>query len=177
MSRMHYQILPEAERLFAPSRFDRELVTEFLFFFSRAEFALKAAGFAEPDRNDAPKMRWSSFADSLAGCLNSLNDTALADAYQVLNTRPPHRHVFKDGQLCWRPRRRRDGQSPEAFVIESVTTVRNNLFHGGKELTSPFSERDRELVRSALVVLAHAVSLHPTVRSHFGDTGPDRAAA
>lgn len=170
-------LLPRNHALFAATRFDRETVADFLLLFSRAEYALKAAGLVSAGAADAPQISWDRFANTLPGKLSPPPDPAIADALQYLQHHPPDRQVLKQGHLRWLPRTISSGQSEEAFLIRSITTVRNNLFHGGKELARPFAERDRLLVRSALLVLAYALSRHETVLAAYLDAGPDVAVA
>src|SRR5262249_60391754 len=116
--------------------------------------------FVERGHYDEPRVKWARFADSLRPHLRppDMDDGALREAYCYLVENPPQRQILRDRSLRWRPRTRRENQSCEAFLVESITTVRNNLFHGGKELTVPLTERNRELVRAALRWLAHAIS-------------------
>jgi hypothetical protein len=177
MNRTYKDFLPSRHGLFAGTRFDRETVADFLLLFSRAEYALKAAGFVRRGQYDEPKIQWSRFADSIREDLRPTSDGALQEAFQYLGDHPPHRQVLEGHHLRWRPRTTRTDQTLEAFLIESITTVRNNLFHGGKELSTPLTERDRILVRSALLVLAHAISVSESVAHEFAEAGGDIAVA
>jgi hypothetical protein len=55
--------------------------------------------------------------------------------------------------------------------------VRNNLFHGGKELRWLMAERDRRLIESSLVVLAHCITLNKNVHDAFLEMPPGDVAA
>src|SRR5438876_12413600 len=117
------QLLPANNRLFASERFDRDLVRDFLFLFSRAEFALKAAGLVRPRAHEQPHVEWERFARGLGGRLLSAPDAEVAEAESYLTDHPPDREVLEDQVLRWRRRRQRADQTREDFLIESVKTV------------------------------------------------------
>jgi hypothetical protein len=161
--------------LSSADRIDRELIAEFLITFSRAEYALKAAEFVYPvaDRADGRfDVAWDRFADEIAGALLQ-SDLGSDPAIRYLMDKPPQKQVLTARGLKWKPRSRH-GQSPARFLVRSVTTVRNNLFHGAKE---PLVERDRQLVRGALRALKLFISLHEEVFHAFQEIGPKPRAA
>ena len=61
--------------------------------------------------------------------------------------------------------------------LDLITTVRNNLFHGGKKVTGMFAERDYRLVQSSLVILAHAIGLGTNVQHAFEELPPEQDTA
>lgn len=171
------RFLPSRSLLFSPDQFDRDLVRDFLFAFSRAEYALKTAGFLKRGGYDEPKIEWRRFAETIAVELDgTLLDEKVLQAREYLSEHPPDRQVFPKSGLQWQPRVQRPDQTNAQFLIESVTQVRNNLFHGGKELMGRLAERDRELVEAALIMVVFAVSLDDRVSALYLDAGP-RAAA
>ena len=170
------RFLPSHSLLFAPDRFDRDLVRDFLFAFSRAEYALKWAGFVRGGRWGELKIEWSRFAEDIAPQLSASSDDQVSKARQYLTENPPKREALSASGLKWQRRVRRADQSDAQFLIESVTQVRNNLFHGGKELMGLLAERDRQLVDSALTMVVFAVSVHGRVAAIFQEAGPSVAA-
>lgn len=172
VSTSYKHLLPSESSLFASNRFDRDLVRDFLFVFSRAEYALKKAGFVHAGFNDVPKIEWREFASKLGDRLLNCPDEAIESAELYLSTNPPKKQTYGPHGLEWRERSRRSDQSAAQFLIESATQVRHNLFHGGKDLMGRLAERDSELVSAALLVIAFAISLDSEIQKAFQDAGP-----
>jgi hypothetical protein len=107
--------------------------------------------------------------------LNSCN-LAVAEAISYLSSNPPQKQVVRHGGLGWEPRTSDNPRDP-VFLMRSITTVRNNLFHGGKEVTGRLAERDHRLVQSSLVVLAHAIGLDTNVQHAFEELPPEQDTA
>jgi hypothetical protein len=85
---------------------------------------------------------------------------------------PPAKQVVKDKSLSWEPRKC-DTQKPDPlFLILSVATVRNNLFHGGKRIHGPLAERDFRLLLSCLNLLSYALTLDSDVIRFFKEEIP-----
>ncbi len=165
------QGFPAAERVFLTRSVDRELVLSFLMAFARAEHALKEAEFAEM-QNGAITICWDRFARALGRKALESEDIQTQDAINYLTAHPPKKQVLPPKR--WKKREPQRGQEPE-FLVRSVTTVRNNLFHGGKEMTESLVERDQQLIRSSLLVLRHLVNSHELLREAFEITGPAHA--
>jgi hypothetical protein len=166
------RFLPSCGASFSPDRFDRDLVRDFLFAFSRAEYALKAAGFVRAGKWGELHILWSAFAEEIAETLNAAADLDVLEAQRYLRDNPPKKQVLSASGLQWQAREKRNNQTDAQFLVESVTQVRNNLFHGGKELMGRLAERDRELVGAALTTVAFAVSAHVCVSALFEEVGP-----
>jgi hypothetical protein len=175
-SHSYTRFLPSSNSLFALDPVDRDLVRDFLFAFSRAEYALKASGFVTRGASPEPRIQWDEFAREIATDLANPTSDEVSRAKQYLNDYPPMKQVYRQSSLRWEARVRSAEQTPETFLIRSVTQVRNNLFHGGKELRGPLAERDRRLVHSALTMVAFAVSVHDRVAMYYGEVGPRVAA-
>jgi len=71
------------------------------------------------------------------------------------------------------PGQRSNNSMDPTFLVRSITTVRNNLFHGGKEIEGPLAERDRHLIQNSLLLLVQAIRLEPSVRRAFGELPPE----
>lgn len=165
-----------ARRMFSPPRIDRNLVTDFFMTFARAEFALKRAGYVAPGKHREPKIKWEDFARSIGDKLLQSRDLAVCKAIGYLAANPPRRQVVDDHGLTWEPRVSDDPKDP-VFLIRSITCVRNNLFHGGKEIQGLLPERDLDLIRNSLTLLAYAVTLAPSVVYAFEELPPEHDAA
>lgn len=166
------QLVPA--HLFSPARLDRELIADFFMLFARAEFALKKAEFTSLCRSEGEKIvvDWDRFALSLGPTLTDPADPEIRDAVKYLQEKPPQKQVWKNRRIDWKKRECTDTGDP-VFVVRSVTTVRNNLFHGGKEVVGLMAERDRELLQNCLLVLAFSLTLNADVIKAFGELGPE----
>lgn len=145
-----------------------ELVHELLAVFSRAEYALKAAGYVQNENGDA-RANWDRFANSVSDDFERIESDDFRNAVKYLLEQPPRKQVVRQGALRFEEQAR-DNHQPRGWqVLLSVRTVRNNLFHGGKYL--PMGEtdggRDETLVRHSLAVLKHCVELDQDVGTHY----------
>lgn len=112
---------------------------EFLFWFSRFEFALKKAGClksADPGKKAEPN--WDMFVKR-----NRAKYEPSAAARALLNARPRQQVTAAGGQLAWQ-----DLQfAATEFELQKVTLllrlVRNNLFHGGKPADAAWDDADK----------------------------------
>jgi hypothetical protein len=155
----------------------RELVTEFFMLFARAEFALKRAGFViNYQRGERVDVDWDRFACSLGDAVTSPTDDRILEGVKYLQRKAPKKQVLRNGQLQWKDRPCPDLRDPK-FVIRSITTVRNNLFHGGKEIVGLMAERDRQLLENSSLVLAYCLKINEEVYHAFEELGPEEAVA
>jgi len=168
----HLLPLRGARRLFSSPCIERDLVTDFFMTFARTEYALKRAGLVEAGRSDEPRIQWDDFARSIGDILLKSCNPAVAGAISYLSSHPPQKQVVRRGSLRWEPRTSDNPRDP-VFLMRSITTVRNNLFHGGKEVTGGLTERDHRLVRSSLVILVHAIGLDANVQHAFEELPPE----
>jgi hypothetical protein len=149
-----------------------ELTLAFFVFFSRFEYALKAAGKATARRGDAAEANWQIVELALrqAGAEQLGRVRAKAG---ILLTDPPRKQVFTNGELQWRSAGPSGDEAQN--LVASVKRVRNNLFHGGKYSPAgvDLSPRSVELVQRAKAVLEELLQL-PALsdvfeRFHSGD--------
>jgi hypothetical protein len=140
----HLSPLRGARRLYSSPRIDRELVTDFFMTFTRTEYALKRAGYVEAGWSGEPRIKWDDFARSIGDTLLNSCSPAVAGAISYLSSNPPQKQVVRHGGLAWEPRTSDNLRDP-VFLMRSITTVRNNLFHGGKEVRGMLAERDHRL--------------------------------
>jgi len=149
---------------------DQELVFAFLVVFSRFECALKRSGYLKHDDGPA-EPNWDTFANTLKGRLGSIAEPKFIEASRFLLAKPPETQVATHRQLGWRKTIRGDGESEERYLLRLVTTVRNNLFHGGK-YPYPFGpvvdvSRDRRLLQAGISILEACLALSPEVQALF----------
>lgn len=133
--------------------------------FARAEYALKKAGYLSEQKT--PKIRWDKFAAKIGERLLASDEPAVQQAIKSLAENPPAKQVVKDGSLIWESRKCDKRKPDPLFVILSVTTVRNNLFHGGKKIHGTLAERDFRLLLSCLKLLSCALTLDRDVLRFF----------
>jgi hypothetical protein len=170
--------LAPASPLFSSRRIDKELLADFFMTFARAEYALKEAGYFRADKNGAPLIQWHDFARKIGESLSKSDESAVLKAIQYLADNPPRKQVVnKDGRLTWKSRASDAAQRDPLFLIQSVTTVRNNLFHGGKQISGLLEERDRLLLISCLNLLSYAISLDQDVLHSFEELPIEVGAA
>lgn len=151
--------------------YDRALVFMFFMEFSRFEYAMKRSGFLKPGTRSA-RPDWQALAESLTGRLLHTSHEPFEIGVRELCRRPPRQQiVLPDGTLGWKELQRNSEDTFEAYVIQLMKTVRNNLFHGGK---FPHPEgslsdiiEDRVLIESALEVLRMVRHLVPSIDAYF----------
>lgn len=81
---------------------------------------------------------------------------------EALLASPPEQQIVADNlELAWQPIRFEKCTSDLDKVVESVKTVRNNLFHGGKHGAAGWDDavRARSLIGMSTAVLASLAAL------------------
>jgi hypothetical protein len=120
------------------SRELRDLAFDFFYWFSRFEFALKAAPYLEDDKVGARAMPgWEKFFADWQ------DRYTLTPAGQKLIDAKPQRQVVGQNGLDFAEVRFDDKPSDLVKVIRLAKTVRNNLFHGGKHGSAYWDDPDR----------------------------------
>lgn len=149
------------------TKISKELALEFFLVFSRAEFALKAAGYAQETKGEV-KPDWDRFARELKDIFNPTTSEELDTACAYYIGLPPQKQVFKDGSLGWKKSLPKQRSLIEILII-FIRRVRNNLFHGGKFSPQNFNETERNeyLLAFALCILKEAVHLNPKVKQVY----------
>jgi hypothetical protein len=143
---------------------DKELVLEFFWRFSAFECALKREGFLRASSGWA-EPNWKAFSRDIQGQFSGVATPEFHQAVAELKRLAPRRQIVVDGRLAWETVVQGD-KSDEAFTIDLLKTVRNNLFHGGKYPDGPVGEiaRDRNILRAALAILDGCYELHAGLR-------------
>lgn len=148
---------------------DRDLVLQFFAVYSRFEYSLKRSGFLKTGEKAEPN--WDTYANTLRGRFEGVKDEAFRDAVAFLVKEPPKTQVVTGGNLDWKATIRGNGECYERFVLRLISTVRNNLFHGGKypPPLGPMDDvaRNRRLLEAGIMILMQCLELSAPVRSTF----------
>ncbi len=147
-----------------PDALDKDLVFEFFWKFSVFECALKREGYLKKGKG-AAEPDWDEFGKFIHGKARMIGKDFLEAALE-LRKLSPRKQVNESQRLGWKALAQSDGESDEAYTIRLLTTVRNNLFHGGKYPDGPEFEvaRDRKIIRAALAILDGCYELHPGIK-------------
>ncbi len=134
-----------------------DLAFKFFYWFSRFEFALKENGYLKshvPGENAEPG--WNEFVDKW-----QLRYATSSEAKFLLESPPERQIVLAGDTLDWKPVGLGDCKSDLAKIVRLVSTVRNNLFHGGKHGGADWDEPNRteELLLTSKVVLDQLADL------------------
>ncbi len=162
---------------------NRDLLLEFFLTFSRFEYALKATGFfKKPDpkkykSTEPPRAEpdWWAFRKSLLASFQSNRNDHLREACAFLLTNPPWNQVVSNNhahwEIAWETPIQPENETEVEFILRMVSSVRNNLFHGGKHGVGIHNttERTEALLRSSLVVLDECLILAPQLRQAFDE--------
>ena len=148
---------------------DRRLAWEFFVLFSRFEYALKRSGFLKLDK-PAAEANWDGFAIEVQDSFARVQDSNVVIALQYYEDHPPRKQLQQNGVLRWsEPLKHGDGEKQLVYLCRAVSTVRNNLFHGGKFPQLPVADpsRDQDLLRHGRELLFALVELNKNVHRHF----------
>jgi len=147
----------------------KELASDFLGIFSRFEYALKAAGYAQSQRGYA-EPNWRRFGQAIAGRFDAAASPELDASVAYLLANPPLRQTYDQTTgLDWSVAPPPENSAQTESLITYVRCIRNNLFHGGKFLAPPAgsSDRDYQLVSCSLIVLSAIIPLDSKVHEAF----------
>jgi len=126
-------------------------VTEFILWFSRLEYALKCVpAYANGNKANLDKLK--------AAMRGQPVPSSLSDALHYLKADAPRNQTSATGWIQIRV-----GDDDWGFLLESLRTVRNNLFHGGKQHTGPLLEpaRDEKLIGFCNLIMRELVLVLP----------------
>ena len=128
--------------------------------FARFEYSLKAAGYLCPSEDDA-KPDWERYGRTISGeaFVVAPEDVHASVTYFV--AAPPQKQVAPEGRLRFVPGLPTTTPGSAVWLITMIRRVRNNLFHGGKEVRPDQlnPERDRLLICHAVTILNHFLGL------------------
>lgn len=131
--------------------------------YSRFEFSLKENGYIRPDKDGIAHADWRAFAKEEA--LRDIFEEAKKDIdVRELIAKPPMTQITSNSQT-WHWEERLPKPAPNLLALFlSVKTIRDNLFHGGKQGENP---RDDQLCKAAWHVLQLCLDRHHAVRAMF----------
>lgn len=169
---------------------DLHIAIKFFCIFARFEHALKAAGYLTDRRRTETQRRkaeaeWSSYFRERDGNayleqLRTRPTTREACAYFI--AQPPLVQFVEGEDLQWRPNT--DTYPTPLRTAEHLSlalrALRNNLFHGGKELARNDAEvkRNRDLFLHAITLLEAFIEDDPKLQPHYhGELGANSWAS
>lgn len=141
----------------------RELCIEYFFMFSRFEYALKENGFLKKSKYKNAEPNWKKFVEEYDSIYFP------SDEARDLINNPPERHIVRDGSCQWEKISFADFSSDLDKVVFVLKTIRNNLFHGGKNSHSDWDNpaRNTFLIKNAVSVLGNLASLSELERDYW----------
>lgn len=151
--------------MFSEREFNRA-TQEFVYVFSRMEYALKRAGYYNDSKNGYIDVSWDKFVNSLEnGFFDNNKDS---EDFKYLVEFPPKKLGIQSDEKGSEWLAQKCPQTAlELFV--AVRRVRNNLFHGGKYHGQQllWVSRNDALIRACLGVLKTAREAHCEVNDAF----------
>lgn len=115
---------------------------EFFYWFSRFEFVLKENGFLKSEElGDSAAPSWEKFRDRY-----KKEYEATDEAISLISLHPKKQVVSKGKQLDWKPVGIEHCNTDLCKVVAMLTTVRNNLFHGGKHGDLDVDDQNRNML-------------------------------
>ncbi|WP_374033587.1 hypothetical protein ACES2I_12630 [Bdellovibrio bacteriovorus] len=149
-----------------------ELCFRFFILFSRFEYALKRSGFYKDprDHDRSLELCWDKAGNKLDPlCKSSLED--YRNRTPSIFENPPKKPMIRpDREIAWvSPNIQQMSTTRQALHI--VSSVRNNLFHGGKWPDGPLSDtaRDKFLIESSIEIIEVILNSTSEVRGYFTD--------
>ena len=135
---------------------------QFFYMYSRMEYALKASQYLQGGKE--AKASWEKLA-SKANAVAVYDAIRLNELTEMLFREPPRKQIIIDRSLGWQTRG--DEITDLKTLFRAVGTIRNNLFHGGKNVNNPDRARDNELIRAGIAVMEDLLELDPKLKENF----------
>jgi hypothetical protein len=140
--------------------------------FARFEYALKASGtylLSAGGEQAAPN--WKTFKADLKAAPDLVTriKAECGTEWTYLAEHPPHHQKVVEGRLTF-VLDKRMSEGSVLSTIECCKTIRNNLFHGGKEYPSPDAvsvERDKQLISAAIKVIDAMGRTHEALKGYY----------
>ena len=161
------EITPDSIETLVPELY-RDLVFRFFLVFSRFEYALKRAGFADCSRGGVYPA-WNSFSSRYHSVFDPFKTPDLRSACDYFTAKPPRKQIIDSGSLGWSEPQFRGNEPLLTWLLLMVRSARNNLFHGGKFPIAPIDEpaRNPELLQHALTIICACLPPDAKVSQHF----------
>ena len=133
-------------------------------------WVVKREGFLRLDKPTA-EANWTKFGRDIAEKFEKVETIGFAAAAAKLRALSPRKQIQTNKILGWRELVQQQNESNAEYTLRLLTTVRNNLFHGGKYPDGDIPEvsRDKEVLRAALDVLNGCYELHAGVRNRIDE--------
>ena len=136
-----------------------KLYYDFFVTFSRFEYAMKKTGsehYLTTGGGQWPKANWKKLIERSQEF--NFENPRVRCAATFLYNNPPQQQCIINEKLDWQ----NYNAPPNQKVLRAVTTVRNNLFHGGKYIPTASesrgnNHRDQQLVKASLIVLQYCL--------------------
>lgn len=153
-----------------------KLLFNFFLYFARFEYALKASGYIRSGQRTKDGLEiafpdWENFANRIKNNFNSNDSQDLKKAVDYVWENPPMTEVItEDDKILFVPPVYNYSDFDFVIFIKFIRNIRNNLFHGGKhgDIALPQdTERNEELLKSALLILDACLFLEERVRTEF----------
>lgn len=142
-----------------------KMACQFFRLFSRAEYALKMAGFYTNSTYLQPD--WTRFASTVDTIITSPPSDELEAAVSFIVNAPPMKQVVRNNRLEWEPAPVSTACLADEVLVY-IRRVRNNLFHGGKFNGRWFApERSEPLIQHSMTILSACIAENPATRSAF----------
>lgn len=114
---------------------------EFFYWFSRFEFVLKENGFLKSEEPEAKaEPSWEKFRERYKDEYQTSEE-----AKSLIKLHPKRQVVSAYKQLAWKPVGINHCNNDLCRVIAMLSTIRNNLFHGGKHGDIEVDDKNRNL--------------------------------
>lgn len=119
---------------------------EFFYWFSRFEFVLKENGFLKSEESGAKaEPSWEKFRERYKE-----EYQASDEAKSLIELHPKRQVISAYKQLDWKPVGIDHCNNDLCRVIAMLSTIRNNLFHGGKHGDIEVDDKNRNLLLLSL---------------------------
>tara|TARA_B000000460_G_C21457206_1_gene366403 strand:+ start:247 stop:714 length:468 start_codon:yes stop_codon:yes gene_type:complete len=151
-----------------------DLVLKFFKIFSRFEFALKEASYLKGPENGNASPNWDLFVKDFKAKYQI--SQASKEAVSYLFSEPPKKQKVVKGShdklsTYWEPMNFSENTPELKKLVDIITTIRNNLFHGGKYGEREWDNEDRvkKLLESSIFVLNDWLELNEDINFYFHD--------
>lgn len=141
---------------------------DFIYVFSRLEYALKISGFATGD-NKKVEPCWDCFTNNINDIFLQIESEDLKKAVGYLLKYPPRKQILSEGKIIFQDQPVDKKQRITQQLLLMIRRVRNNLFHGGKYCPDGEKEsgRNEDLLNASLIILKHCIPIHKKVNNNF----------
>ncbi|MBD3667597.1 MAG: hypothetical protein HUJ16_06525 [Kangiella sp.] len=115
---------------------------DYFYWFSRFEFVLKENGFLKSEKAGAnAEPSWDMFKERYKD-----EYIVSEEAHDLLKLHPKRQVVSEGKELDWMPVGINHCNNDLCRVITMLSTIRNNLFHGGKHSDEEVDDKERNLL-------------------------------